>query len=293
MRDVNNCRYWVAFRVTLVDTFFARMDLDLPIDEVNYRIAEVAGVAISYLDVGNGENVLIIPGWSLSPRIYEESASLLALSGFRVVIPQVYGLSSKQEFPLELDGLVSQVAHFAKMVFEGQSFSLVGHSLGGAVATLLVAPCRTNVCKLVLVNSIGDPTWINSHGRVSVMSQRPINNWIGSFVLDFAKTKHKNRFMMRLTSDSVNEFIRHPSRVVQYALIARSLDLRNSMALISQMNLPTLAIWTDNDVVIPKESFESLVKNLNASRMVLDGTHAWIYSMSKQFAIIVGNFLKA
>ncbi len=264
-------------------------------DEITlYKTLVIDGSNVSYLDVGQGANVLLIPGWSLSPRIYEQSARQLASNGFRVVVPEVYGLNSKKELALSdrLEGLVDHVGLFAKTVFEDESFNLVGHSLGGALSILSLALGRVDVEKLVLVNSIGDPSWVGRNAKASTMNERPINDWIGAFVMDFAKTRHKNKFVMRLASESLMEFMRNPSRVVQYAMIARSLDLRAEMELVAKSRTLVLAIWTTDDIVVPRESFESLALNLKAARVELNGTHAWIFTASVQFASLVGEFLK-
>lgn len=268
------------------------MALDSSKENLQSRSIQAGASNICYLDVGEGRNVLLLPGWSLSPRIYQASAVRLAAMGFRVVVPEVYGLDSQVELSRALDGVVDHVSDFASAVFEGDSFSVIGHSLGGAISILLVASGHHDVEKLVLVNSIGDPTWQDKNGTSSTMSKRPLNDWVGAFMLDFARTRNKNKFALRLAYGSLMEFTRNPGKVVRYALIAKSADVRAEMKAIADSQLRVLVIWTKNDFVIPRESFEGLANLLHASRVELDGSHGWIFTSSEQFASLVGQFLK-
>ena len=52
-----------------------------------------------------------------------------------------------------------------------------------------------------------------------------------------------------------------------------------------------MAIWTRDDVVIPRESFVSLADQLGASTLELPGSHGWIFTSAEEFAAVVGDFL--
>lgn len=269
------------------------MVLDIAKESIKYASLEIRASKVAYLDVGSGQNVLLVPGWSLSPRIYSESARRLACMGFRVVVPEMYGSSARLDLNGGIQGMAEMVAEFAQGVFGADDYFVVGHSLGGAIAIALSVFNPEKVSKLVLVNSTGDPTWIDRHGNQSLLSKRSLNDWTGAFLIDLKRTHDRNKYVPQVVVESIGEFVRNPGRVIRCALMGRGVDMRPEIAKLAVADLPILAIWTKDDVVVPRESFLGLAKGLGASMVELEGSHGWIFTSAEQFALLVGEFLLA
>ena len=267
------------------------MVLDVARESIKFATIEVRGARVPFLEVGVGENVLLVPGWSLSPRIYAESARRLACLGFRIVVPELYGSSAKVDLGGGVEALAELVSEFARGVFGVEKFHLVGHSLGGAISMALGASNPESISKLVLVNSIGDPSWIDRSGSPSYLAKRSLNDWAGAFIVDMKRTRERNRYVPQVVIESLSEFGRNPGRVIRCALMARGVDMRPEIAKLAGAGLPILVLWTKDDVVVPRESFLGLAEGLGASRVELEGSHGWIFTSSEQFSALVGEFL--
>ena len=117
---------------------------------------------MAYVDVAptqasNGTTVLLLHGKNFSAAYWQATIRLLAERGFRVIAPDQigFGKSSKpQQFQYSFEALAAMTASLLDRLGV-ERVSVVGHSMGGMLATrfALVYPQRTE--RLVLVNPIG------------------------------------------------------------------------------------------------------------------------------------------
>lgn len=116
---------------------------------------------LAYMDVSptgtpNGQSVIILHGMNFYGGAYGPTAAALAEAGFRVVlIDQIgYGKSSKPIVPYDLNFKVSNTK--ALLDHLGiERIAVVGHSMGGMVATRFAMVYPETTTHLVLVNQIG------------------------------------------------------------------------------------------------------------------------------------------
>ena len=257
---------------------------------VTSGLADLDGEKVKYLVAGSGPAVLLVPGWSLPPNIYAKSMELLARQGFRVAIPEIYGSRARIAEAKSIAGLAEFAARFAKSVFLGQPYSVIGHSLGGGIAICLAA--AREVGHLALVNSIGDPSW-SARGKASTLAARPLADWVGAFFADMRQTANKRKNVPRILYEATGEIVRNPARVVQCGLLARTADLRVEITKVAASSAKTLAIWTRQDPVVPYESFASLARGLGAQVWETNGAHGWIFTAPEEFSRVVGGFLQS
>ena len=267
------------------------MVLDLTRERIRVRSAALGDSLISYLDVGVGQNVLLIPGWLLSPKVYTQSARKLAALGFRVVIPEVYSSGVNVDAPSGINAVTKLLEAFVDAIFGSAKYLVVGHSLGGALSLSLGAANQDRIEKLVLINSIGDQSWIDHDGTASTLSKRSLNDWAGAFLIDLNRMRDRHRVLPQVALEAVKELARNPARVVKFALWAKSADMTTEIEQLSRSKIPILALWTNDDVVVPNESFIGLATGLGATMVELNGTHGWVYSSPDEFSRVVGNFL--
>ena len=120
---------------------------------------------LAYMDVKpekpNGRSVLLLHGKNFCGAYWKPTADALLAEGYRVVIPDQigFGKSSKpgdyqysfQDYGLHMRDLLKELGIVR--------VSIVGHSMGGMVATRFSLMFPESVDRLVLVNPIGLEDW--------------------------------------------------------------------------------------------------------------------------------------
>lgn len=145
------------------------MDLDVNLFNYQYPF-EVKYISIksqnqdlkmAYMDVlpknYNGKNVLLLHGKNFNGAYWERTATELSKQGYRVVIPDQIGFG-KSSKPANYQYSFQQLAYNTKMILDElkiEKTSVLGHSMGGMLATrfALMYPAITE--KLILENPIG------------------------------------------------------------------------------------------------------------------------------------------
>ena len=122
----------------------------------------------------NGKNILLLHGKNFTGAYWEESATELSKLGYRVIMPDQigFGKSSKPEnYPYSFRLL----AYNTKLLLEHLGVKeaiVIGHSMGGMLATRFAISYPKSVEKLILENPIGLEDW---QRRVDF---RPFDYWL-------------------------------------------------------------------------------------------------------------------
>lgn len=133
--------------------------------EVKFHAFSAQGLALemAYMDVGprDGPVVLLLHGKNFSGAYWAKTITDLVRQGRRVVVPDQigFGKSSKPApYHYSFASMVTQTAALLD-VLGVEKVAVVGHSMGGMVATrfALMLPQRTT--RLALVNPIGLEDW--------------------------------------------------------------------------------------------------------------------------------------
>ncbi len=128
----------------------------------------------------SGKTVVLFHGKNFSGFYFEKMARDLAVKGARVIIPdQVgFGKSSKPEnYQYSFHGLARNTQNLLQSL-NVTSFTLVGHSMGGMLATRYALMFPEQVKKLILVNPIGleDYKTLTSYKTVDENYQSELKN---------------------------------------------------------------------------------------------------------------------
>ncbi len=105
--------------------------------------------------------VVLLHGKNFSGNYWERTANDLTKSGYRVIIPDQigFGKSSKPEsFPFTFHYL-AKLTHELITSRKVEKYFVIGHSMGGMLATRLTLMFPGNVQKLLLINPIGLEDW--------------------------------------------------------------------------------------------------------------------------------------
>ncbi len=132
---------------------------------------------MAYMDVQpehpNGKSIMLLHGKNFNGAYWGQTAERLADEGFRVVIPDQIGFG-KSSKPIHYQYTFQQLALNTKALLDTlgiDRISVLGHSMGGMVATrfVLMFPERTD--KFILEDPIGLEDW-----KVNV-PYKPVDWW--------------------------------------------------------------------------------------------------------------------
>ncbi len=120
---------------------------------------------MEYMDVHpdkpNGETVLLLHGKNFCSAYWEQTAKDLSRQGFRVVIPDQIGFG-KSSKPEHIQYSFQLLALNTKSILDSlhvDRVTVVGHSMGGMLATRFTLMFPDRVSKLVLENPLGLEDW--------------------------------------------------------------------------------------------------------------------------------------
>lgn len=105
----------------------------------------------------NGESVVLMHGKNFSGAYYGQTAKDLAAKGYTVIIPDQVGFGRSSK-PLKYQYSFHAMAHATKKLLDWWSIDkaiVLGHSMGGMLATRFALMFPEHINKLVLVNPIG------------------------------------------------------------------------------------------------------------------------------------------
>ncbi|HBV14905.1 alpha/beta fold hydrolase [Chryseobacterium carnipullorum] len=116
---------------------------------------------MAYMDVQpqkpNGKTIMLLHGKNFNGAYWEKTAKDLSAKGFRVIIPDQIGFG-KSSKPQSYQFSFSQMAENTKAILDQLQIEktiVLGHSMGGMVATRFTLLFPEKVQKLILENPIG------------------------------------------------------------------------------------------------------------------------------------------
>ncbi|TXF78892.1 alpha/beta fold hydrolase [Chryseobacterium sp.] len=166
---------FVSILFILCAVFFSAQDLsklqplDAELTTVKYPFpvqfqnlkSQGQDLKMAYMDVKpqkpNGKTIVLLHGKNFNGYYFEQLAKVLQKEGFRVIIPDQIGFG-KSSKPKQYQFSFQQLAENTKSILDGlkiDRFMILGHSMGGMLATKMAVMYPENVEKLVLANPIG------------------------------------------------------------------------------------------------------------------------------------------
>lgn len=122
-------------------------------------------ISMAYMDVKpvipNGKTVVLLHGKNFNGAYWKTTIAALSKEGYRVVVPDQVGFG-KSSKPLQYQYSFQQLAQHTKFLLDSLhtgSIYLLGHSMGGMLATRFTLMYPAMVEKLVLENPIGLEDW--------------------------------------------------------------------------------------------------------------------------------------
>ncbi len=215
---------------------------------------DVGGLKVYYTVEGSGSAVILIHGNGLSGGQWKLNIGPLA-KYYKVYAPDLpgFGLSDKPDMEYGVDYYVGFLGRFMDSIGV-QKATLVGNSMGGAVAAKFAARCPERVAGVVL----SDPTGFvpDSLSR----NKELYNAFLGLMIRSrrlYCRPMLYNSANMRLLDDtklvtdskeSRDAFVKNCRSILQY-------DGSYSGTLMA-ISAPALIIWGEDDLLLPAEDAE-------------------------------------
>jgi pimeloyl-ACP methyl ester carboxylesterase len=149
-------------------------------------------LSMAYMDVppagkANGRTVVLMHGKNFCAATWEESIAVLSQNGYRVIAPDQIGFCSSSK-PQGYQFSFAQLAHNTQALLQSldiEQATVIGHSMGGMLASRFALNYPQMVEQLVLVNPIGLEDW-----QAEGVPYAPIDQlYQGELKTDFEKIK--------------------------------------------------------------------------------------------------------
>ena len=268
---------------------------------------ETQNVDIFFEDYGHGQPVILIHGWPLSHRAWEQQVWAIVEAGFRCIAYDRRGFGNSSApyraydystLTLDLHQIITQL--------ELKDVILVGFSMGGGEVVRYCTDFGTdNIAKVALISSIiplvaqKDD---NPHG-VPVEELENIKDALQKDRVGFLKDFHKNFYNYDDHKDTVSESQLHydwsiasfasPIATIQTAIAWSETDFRSEL---KNVDVPTLVVHGDADNIVPKASAgDQAAEGIANSQyeVIKNGPHGLNITHKDELNKILLDFLKS
>ena len=147
-----------------LDVMLANYEYPYKVDYINLNIQQ-QDLKMAYMDVKpanyNGKNIVLLHGKNFNGAYWKTTIERLTQEGFRVIVPDQIGFG-KSSKPENFNYTFQQLALNTKLLLDHLGIirtSVLGHSMGGMLATRFVLMYPEATEKLILENPIGLEDW--------------------------------------------------------------------------------------------------------------------------------------
>jgi pimeloyl-ACP methyl ester carboxylesterase len=251
-----------------------------------WRTVDVDGCRVRVMEAGQGEPLLFLHGWGLTPKTYEKGILRLTSGGVRLVAPTLPGFGGSDGPPLrhiDLPAYSRRIAALIDVLDLEKPVFVVGHSFGGGVAIQLATDRPDLVRSLTLVNSVG-----GAPGRRTGMADRSWLRWMAGALTEL-HPRTLAASVPSLARTLVPNLLRRPLTLALTAKLALTVDLADQARELVDSGMPVLFVWGDQDRLILPGALRSIEGSLPAE--VVHGRHGWLLTEPEEFATILRDAL--
>ncbi|GAC1617564.1 MAG: alpha/beta hydrolase [Ktedonobacteraceae bacterium] len=237
----------------------------------------IAGHQLHYRIYGRGSPLVLLHGYGVSGQMWQRSIPYLAQQKQVVVVDLPGHGKSTLPGPWRLREIAPLLATWLQQMHLSP-VTLLGHSMGGAIAVHLTTSAPELVERLILVNAAVLPLQATVP-VLSVRSLRSMTQWGGgSYPLALLRDVLKPR----------------PRLLWQAAQEMAHSDFRAELTTLAATNIPTLLIWGERDLLLPLASGQELSHVLPCATFITmpRSGHRPPLSEPEKFSRLVLDFLK-
>ncbi|SDL90485.1 alpha/beta fold hydrolase [Kriegella aquimaris] len=263
-------------------------------------------VDIFYEDYGTGKPVILIHGWPLSHKSWEQQVWKIVESGFRCISydRRGFGISSAPWESYDYSALASDLNEIIKQL-NLEDCTIVGFSMGGGeVVRYLTDFGAAKIAKAALISSI-IPLVKKKEDNPNGVPEEALNGIKDALQNDrvgFLKNFHKGFYSYDKNKDRISEaqldydfsIASHasPRATIQAALAWMHTDFRPEL---KNVTVPTLIVHGDGDETVPMStSADQAAKGIADStyKVIKGGPHGLNITHADELNEILIDFLK-
>lgn len=229
----------------------------------------MAAPILPHDDRGSGNPILLVHGFPLHRGIWKGQLDPLAALG-RVIAFDLpgFGQASTLRAPESIEGLTALVDSSAHAIASPAAV-LLGHSLGGYVALQQYADHPERVRALILVDTRSEAdteeAYQQRHDTIAQLRQ----NGPGTFAVQTARNLLSASHAQ--DPDLFSTVLQITRSAPVPALVSTLLALSNRpdyTEFLSEVRVPTLVLWGEDDRTIPPEQTQKLVERIEGAKGV-------------------------
>jgi pimeloyl-ACP methyl ester carboxylesterase len=260
---------------------------------------QVDGQKIIYLEGGKGETVLLLHGFGSNKDAWTAFAKYL--KGYHLVIPDIAGFGESSQVPTnsyDLDSQVERIDRFVE-VLKLDKFHMAGNSLGGSYAATYGAKHPEKVLSIALVDTAGAIS--PNKSEFVVQLEKGNNLFQVNTIEDYSRLEdmvfvNRPKIPASFRKILAADFIAHTEfnmKIWNDMQVTESSIFSVGPAL-SQIQMPVLIIWGDQDKITDIGGVVFLEKNLkNYETVILKETgHCPMLEKPEETAKAYLSFLK-
>ena len=201
--------------------------------------------------IGKGRPIVLIHGWGMSGKIWEEISKLMSDKN-KLYIIDLPGMGKSQLIkPYKIDDLIKKIHELIP-----DKVTIIGWSLGGQIAMKYYLKYPKTVNYLVCISST--PCFIKKLGWeygvsinfLSKFKKDLLSNWQKTlkkfFLLQIKEDKKKDSILKKLENNFIDEQRPKKEGLDKALKILEEIDMRNDL---KNINVPTLIISGKRDVI--------------------------------------------
>lgn len=262
-------------------------------------------VDIFYEDYGSGQPVILIHGWPLSHRAWEQQTWAIVEAGFRCIAydRRGFGISSFPWESYDYSALASDLNEIINQL-QLENVILVGFSMGGGEVVRYCTDFGTSkLDKVALVSSI-IPLVAKKEDNPDGVPQKELDGIMDALETDrvgFLKNFHKNFYNYDDNKNSVSKAqldydftiasFASPNATIKAAKAWAETDFRPEL---KNVDIPTLIVHGKADNIVPKEtSADQAAKGIanNTYKEIDNAPHGLNVTHKKELNAILLEFL--
>ncbi len=253
---------------------------------LRWRTVQVDGQLVELMEAGEGDPLLFLHGWGLTPRSYASAVRGLCGAGVRILAPSLpgFGRSAPLRLGARIGEYAERVAGVVDAVDPEKPCFVLGHSFGGGVALRLAHDRPDLVRSLTLINPVGGA------GPDAAWSPRSLQRWARGAIIELHP---RNWLSSRATADVLADLfpavLRRPLHLASSACVALTANLAEQAQVVVDAGVPVVFVWGDRDRLIAPGRFSALSLPLGPDVVV--GGHGWMLTEPAEFAAAVRDAL--
>lgn len=230
---------------------------------------------VEVLGLGEGQPLLFLHGWGLSPRAYLAPLRSLAGRGYRILAPSLPGFGRsdpRRNRDHSLNGIADHMIGALDALALADRMPLIAHSFGAGVSLRIAALRPDLLSRLTLISPVGGA------GHEPVSWRHVVRG-----MCDDASP----RIAVAGLRDFLGAALRDPAAITASGLAARRADSVTDLRTSVGSGIPVRLVFADSDRVVRPGDLPTCAGGLSTE--TVRGSHGWLLSEPERFAGLVTN----